>query len=294
MMLVMLVFWPVLSYDFVYWDDGVSVTHNPTLKGPWSWDLVKSFFDPQTAFRFKPLHWMVLRLVSDVGEMNPAVWHAFGLGLHAVASAGVFMALRKALCIGVGTRGDTLVAGVAWMAAAIWALHPLRAVPVAWVTGSSYPMTTVFIAWSYWAYLNAYAMDAGQKSGGRWLMVALLLAVAAYATYPISVTYVAWLMATDKCLLRRVPAQPWLMASEDVRRWWSKHIAFAVPTIIAVGATLWTRLVAPAGWYVAPSLGEVSWLERLATGKATLMMFPLKLIWPVHLTPNHAHRTVPA
>lgn len=145
-MLVMLVFWPVLSYDFVYWDDGVSVTHNPMLKGPWSWDLVKSFFDPQTALRFKPLHWMALRLVSDVGEMNPAVWHAFGLVLHAVASAGVFMALRKALCIGLGTRGDTLVAGVAWMAAAIWALHPLRVEPVAWVTGSSYPMTTVFIA----------------------------------------------------------------------------------------------------------------------------------------------------
>src|SRR3954469_19461012 len=52
------VFWPVLGFEFVRWDDDINITQNPLLTRPWSWSLVGQFFSAEQALRFKPLHWL--------------------------------------------------------------------------------------------------------------------------------------------------------------------------------------------------------------------------------------------
>lgn len=280
-------FRPVIGYDFVRWDDDISVTQNEMLTTPWSWELIKSFFDPQTVLRFKPLHWLVMRVMAGVVGMDPRAWHALGLVLHTGVAVALFLTLSQVLRTAGFVQDDRFTTGVSWLAAAIWAVHPLRVEPVAWVTASSYPMATLFMVCSYGAYVKAHA------EGGlvKWGVASWVLAFAAYLTYPISVTFVAWLIATDAFLLRVMPEKPWQVTQADVRRWWWKHVAFAVPAGGAVGATLWTRLIEPAGWYVAPTLDDVGWIDRGIAAMAALMAFPAKLFWPVNLTPNHAHFT---
>jgi hypothetical protein len=85
-LLIGAVFWPVLGFDFVRWDDDINITENALLREPWSWRLGWHFFDPQVAMRFKPLHWMIARLVFGLGGLNPAIWHLLGLLMHSCAA----------------------------------------------------------------------------------------------------------------------------------------------------------------------------------------------------------------
>jgi len=195
-------FYPVLGFDFVQWDDDINVTQNPLITAPPSWELFGDFFSGEAAQRFKPLHWMVLRAIHDGFGLNPAAFHAVGWAFHSLAAGLLFVTLRKTLHIGFEQEGTRLDV-VAWAGAALWAIHPLRVEPVAWVTGSTYPMAAVFLLGSFLAYLRAY--DTGAKKN-RWLAIAWLGAIAAYATYPVSATYGLWLMAVDKGLLKIAPS----------------------------------------------------------------------------------------
>lgn len=278
------VFSPVLSFDFVAWDDDINVTQNPLLTEPWSWSLVKAFFDGSTAMRFKPLHWLFFRGIYGLFGLNPMAWHAFGLLLHVLAAVLFFNVLRI-----VVRRLFPDVAGVsadvaAWLGAVLWTVHPLRVEPVAWVTGSTYPLTTVFLLGSFAAYLRAhYAASQTRRS---WFIASWLFAVAAYASYPVSATFGLWLIATDAVLLRIAPKRPWRLFDSDVRRWWLKQTAYVAPAVLAVGVTLWTRMMAPGIFNEAPPSSIVPVADRLLMGTATLTLFVKKFFWPVGLTPN--------
>jgi hypothetical protein len=272
--LVGAVFWSVLEFDFVGWDDDISVTQNPLLTEPWSWSLVVGLFDGSTAMRFKPLHWLAFRGIYGLFGLNPMAWHAFGLLLHVLAAV-LFCCVLRAVLRRVFPEGAGAGVDVAaWLGAALWAVHPLRVEPVAWVTGSSYPLTAVFLLGSYWSYLR-----------GR-LPLACLFAVGAYSSYPVGVTYGLWLIATDAGLLRIAPPRPWRLFDADVRRWWFKQAAFIAPAMLAVGVTLWTRVMAPGIFNEAPPSSVVPVADRLLMGAATLTLFVKKFLWPTALTPN--------
>lgn len=278
------VFWPVLGFGFVGWDDDISVTQNPLLTQPWSWSLVAGFFDASTAMRFKPLHWLAFRGIYGLFELNPVAWHAFGLLLHVLVTVLFFCVLQAVLRRVFPEEAGAGMDVAAWLGAALWAVHPLRVEPVAWVTGSAYPLTAVFLLGSFLCYLRAH--ECAGKDRGRRLVLSWMLAVAAYGSYPVSVTYGLWLMATDAGLLRVAPVRPWRLAEPDVRRWWAKHLWFVAPAILAVGVTLWTRLLAPGIFNEAPSSLVVPTGDRLLMATATLALFAKKFLWPMALTPN--------
>ena len=281
-LLVAWAFVPVLAYDFVLWDDNVNVTGNAMLTKPWSWDLVMEMLDPQAALRFKPLHWLAMRVIADTTGMQPAVWHTFGWGVHACAAVAVFWVLRLMMERAFHEPQGWWTDALAWLGAALWALHPLRVEPVAWVTGSTYPMVGLLMAVSFGSYLKAHGAIVDKK----WLWFSRGLAVAAYATYPVSVTYAGWLVVADVFWLRTSPEKPWNWRDRETRRWWGKHAWFVVPAVFAVGATLWTRYADSGRWVGAPSLGVLGWDERLLAAWASLTALPAKVLWPVNLTPN--------
>jgi hypothetical protein len=277
-------FFPVLGFEFVRWDDDITVTQNPMMTEPWSWQLVASFFGGETAMRFKPVHWVLMRALYDIDGLNPGVWHTVGLVLHAVAAVLLFLVFSKVyrLCFSsVNSRTTELMA---WTGAAIWAIHPLRVEPVAWITASTYPLAAVFLLASMLAYLKS---QTAAKRRPAWLALAWAGAVMANGTYPVSVTYGLWLMVFDAAILKNVPPGLFRLKDAQVRRWWGTHALFLAPATCAVGVTLWNRLATPGIFNAAPSLDVATWHERLLAALATLAIFPLKLTWPAHLTPNH-------
>ena len=280
-LLVALTFWPVLTFDFVRWDDDNNITHNPLLTAPWSWDLVTQMFSGNQALRFKPLHWLGNRGLHALFGFEPVAWHAFNLALHLAATVLFYVVLRQVFGRLAPDAKKLRADWAAFAGAGLWALHPLRAEAVAWATASTYPLTAVALLGSFACYLQAFA-----TRGRRWLFAAWVLAVAAYASYPVAITYGLWLMAAD-CWLLPGDAEkegPW--ATGRSRAWGVKHAAFLAPAALAVGVTLWSRYAAPGMFTTAPTVESVGLATRATMALASLAWFVRHLVWPVDLTPN--------
>jgi hypothetical protein len=281
--LVGAVFWPVLEFDFVRWDDDINITQNPLLTMSWSWTMLERFLDSDQALRFKPLHWLCFRFLHWAFGFNPLGWHAFNLALHAAATVMFYLVLRQVLgLLGTG-EGRERGAWAALAGAAVWALHPLRTEVVAWATASTYSLTAVCLLASFACYLEASCRPLHVR---RWLGLAWMFAVMAYASYPVSVTYGLWLMAVDRWLLPGETAQAGRERGSLNLAWWVKHACFLVPAALAMGLTLWSRFMIPGMFTAAPTVDSVGLPDRVAMALASLTYFVGRLCWPGDLTPN--------
>ena len=264
--LVLVVFGGVRRFDFVRWDDDINITQNPLLTAPWSWSTAKALFSAEQALRFKPVHWLVDRAIFAAAGFAPAAWHALNLVLHLAATLLFFGVLRRMLGrVGHGDDGPErkdVRDGVAALAAALWAVHPLRAEPVAWATASPYPLTAVWLLASFWFYLAAHE-DRPERRHVR-LTAAWLLAVLGYASYPVGATFGLWLVAVDAWWLRVAPARG--AGGREWRAWLGKHTAFLAPAVLATGVTVWTRFAHPGIFTDAPAVEAVA-AERPAAAR---------------------------
>lgn len=276
-----IVFWPVPSFDFVRWDDDISTTQNPLLTDPWSGSLLARLFSGELALRFKPLHWLLARGVHAAAGLNPAAWHTFNLGLHLATVTLFYFGLRQVTRYVIQDRSAALSPQAEitlLLGAALWSIHPLRAEPVAWVTASTYPLSAACLLAAFGAYLRAHQPPTHRG----WLLLAWVLAVMAYASYPVTITFGLWLIAADIWLLRPLPAN-------ENPRWLKftlKHACFLAPAALAVAITMWSRFTTPGIFTTAPTVESVGLVERGVMSLATLTVLVGRVLWPVHLTPN--------
>lgn len=126
--LVLLVFGRSLGFGFTSWDDDVHLTANPRL-GP-SWPAAAGFWTAPYSGLYVPLTYTVLCAEAALSQrltgaaLDPAVFHAGCVLLHALAAILVFLLLRRLV------RAD----GPALAGAALWAVHPVQVESVAWVS----------------------------------------------------------------------------------------------------------------------------------------------------------------
>jgi hypothetical protein len=276
-----LTYWPVVSFDFVRWDDDINITGNPLLNAPWSWSLVGQMFTSEHALRFKPLHWLLFRGLRAAFDFNPAAWHVFNLLLHTAAAVLLVVVLRQVFRIIAPQLPQNRIEIAAVLGAVIWTVHPLRAEVVGWATASTYSLTAVGLLASFSCYLRA-ATCAMRR--GRWLTISWLFALAAYASYPVGVTYGLWLMAVDRWLLKADTGHGENITRRPIS--WVKYAAFLLPAMAAIISTGWSRFVTPGIFAPAPDIHSVGLGLRGMMALASLAWFVRQLLWPIDLTPN--------
>ncbi len=127
--LVVAAYLPALSAGFV-WNDDTYLTQNRTLddaKG-----LVRIWTDPRANEQYYPLVFTSFWLEKKVFGLEPAGYHAVNVLLHAAAALLLWRLLRRLALPG------------AWVAAALFALHPLCVESVAWITERKNTLSLVF------------------------------------------------------------------------------------------------------------------------------------------------------
>lgn len=283
LLLILIVGWvfaPVVGFEFLRWDDDISVTQNPLITEPISWDLVGDILSADQAMRFKPTHWLLGRFIYQVGGFDPAIWHLFNLIVHLAVVGLFYHTLRDLLGRlkpgGIEPRADWIL----WLAAAIWGLHPLRVEPVAWVTGSTYPLSAFWLLLSFKLYLQAHRQGLSGISIG--LVGSWIAAILAYSTYPVSVSYGFFLVVVDIGLLRCVPA--WRHRAFSY--WLMKIGAFVIPAVGAVGITMYSRFGDTGIFSMAPDLESVGLGLRVLSSLALVAALWGRLVWFADLTPN--------
>ncbi len=102
-------------------------------------------------FEIRPLTYLTFWINAQLGERNPAGYHAVNLLLHLIAVALLWDVLRRLVS-----------AKAAWIAAAIFAVHPFQAEPVNYIFARSTLLATVL----------CLASLAAWTRGRRWWAVA--------------------------------------------------------------------------------------------------------------------------
>ncbi len=163
--LVWWAFWPALGADFVHFDDDVVLAMNPHYRGLSSTQLTWMFTTGHVG-HYQPLTWLTYALDWTAAGLDAARFHRTNVFLHALTAVAFLFAALELLkrALPSATDGRRLAAALA--AALLFALHPLRAESVAWVTERRDVLSSVFlllalVAWLHWVPARAVSLRAG-------------------------------------------------------------------------------------------------------------------------------------
>jgi hypothetical protein len=117
--LIVAVYMPALGCGFI-WDDDDYVTENANLRSVDG--LRRIWFEPRSIPQYYPLVHTTYWLDFHAWQLEPHGYHLDNVLLHAANAVFVWLVLRK-----LGIPG-------AWLAAAIFGLHPVHIESVAWIT----------------------------------------------------------------------------------------------------------------------------------------------------------------
>jgi tetratricopeptide (TPR) repeat protein len=164
------------------------------------------------------------------------------------------------------------------VAAALWALHPLRVEPVTWVTGLPYHLSLAFLLGATLAYHGVDAMVSPWRQG-RFRMSLVLFLLAAM-TYPIVLGFPCVLLAIDLARGRDLS-----LRTPGGRAVWMEKLPFFALAGLTVAGTLYGRLFRVGDWFQAAGTDSFTLAERLTQAGYLWGYYVWKPWWPTGLNP---------
>ena len=162
-LIVVVVYAQVGWHEFVNFDDPIYVYENPRVRSGLSWESARWAFTDSYAANWHPLTWLSLMLDAQIYGQDASGFHVTNMLLHLANVLLVLAVLRQ-------------MTGALWrsaLVAALFAVHPLHVESVAWVTERKDVLCVLF----WMLTLSAYAFYARHGGVGRYLLVAIILAL---------------------------------------------------------------------------------------------------------------------
>ena len=173
----------------------VFIAYQPCLHGAFVWDddrypgspllsLAGAFWRiwvPGYTVQYYPMTFASFWLERRLWGLDPTGFHAVNLALHAVNAALAAVCLRR-----LGFRG-------AWLAAAIFAVHPVHAESVAWISERKNLLSAFFYLSAFCAFLEFEDNGSDAVYGASLVLFLLaLLSKTTAATLPAGLLAVRW------------------------------------------------------------------------------------------------------
>lgn len=248
--LTLAVYAPALRAGFI-WDDDQYLTNNPTMRTLGG--LGRIWLVPGSTPQYYPLTFTTLWLEYQVFGDRPFGYHLVNVLLHGLNAILLWLVLRRLAVPG------------AWLAAALFAVHPVHVESVAWITERKNVLSgALYLTALLLAFGNGGSLTIADRRERRWLVAAIfvgaLLAKTVTCTLPVVLLLLLWWRhgrITRRDVVATLPL-------------------FAVGFVLAV-VTIWMERshVGAQGAHWDLSLpGRV-----LIAGRA-LWFYPAKLLWP--------------
>ncbi|HEY4310141.1 MAG TPA: tetratricopeptide repeat protein [Pirellulales bacterium] len=254
--MVVIAYLPALDAEFI-WDDETNVTNNETLR---SLDgLRQMWFVPRSIQQYYPLMYTTYWVEYHLWGLAPFGYHLVNILLHATAALLVWRLLLRLQVPG------------AWLAAAIFAVHPVEVESVAWVTERKNVLSLSLALLAMLAYVRfdpPEASTAPSPGPGRWRWYATAVVLFALALFA-------------KTVVVTLPAVMLVIYWWKRGRVTARDVAYMAPLFglsIAMGlVTRWVELNHVGAEGNEWSMGEV---ERLLLAGRALWFYVAKLAWP--------------
>jgi len=257
---VILAYQPVWHAGFI-WDDDAYVTNNVTLR---TMDgLRRIWFELGAVPQYYPLVHTTFWLEYHLWGLNPLGYHLVNVLLQGVGAILLWRTLKRLQLPG------------AWLAAAVFALHPVQVESVAWITERKNVLSAVCYFTAALAYLRFAGLPDLSSNRRRWyyyagalgLFVAALLSKTVTCSLPAALLLVIWWKKGRLCRNDIFPLLPFFAVGVGLgllTAWVEKHH-------VGAHGSEWSFTVA----------------QRFLIAGHALWFYATKLIWPVDLTFNY-------
>ncbi len=192
--LAVIAFLPGLFGGFLNWDDDQNFLENPAYRGLGAPQLVWMLSTYHMG-HWKPLTWLTHGLDWTLWGMRPMGYKALSLGIHAAAAVAFLFLARRLLALALARPVDGPLRVGALAAALLFALHPLRVEPVAWLSARADLVAGLFAFLTVLAYLRAHARPPSPSVA--WLALSVALFALALAGKSMVVTLPVVLLILD-------------------------------------------------------------------------------------------------
>ncbi|MSR54814.1 MAG: tetratricopeptide repeat protein [Gemmataceae bacterium] len=245
-LMVLVAYIPVMGAGWI-WDDDAHVTNNETMQ---SLDgLRRIWFEPGSTPQYYPLVFSSFWIEYQLWAKDASAFHLANVLLNGLNACLIWRVLLK-----LQVRG-------AWLAAAVFALHPVHVESVAWVTERKNLLSAMFYLFALLAFLHFVT-----TRDRRWYLAAFAAFVAALLSKTVTCTLPAVLFLLI-----------WWRQGQVTRRnllyltpWFAVGVGFGLLTIWMekhfIGAS-------GAEWSLTP-------IQRVLIAGNALAFYVGKLVWP--------------
>ena len=247
------VYQPAWNAGFI-WDDDIYVTANPLLTA--ADGLKKIWLSLESPSQYFPLVYTSFRFEHALWGLNPAGYHWVNILLHA-ANAVLLWRLLTILRI-----------PGAWLAAGLFALHPVQVESVAWISERK----NVLMGFFYLLALIAWVKFVAGKHKGeiKFYLLALVLYLLALfskttaCTLPVALFLISWLKRGSVAVQRVLQIVPFVifgLVMGLVSIWWERFHQGTQGQLFSLGIIERLLVAARAFWFY---LGKLFWPAELA------------------------------
>src|SRR6476659_3232834 len=236
------------------WDDDDYIINNELLTAPHGWQRI--WFSLDSPSQYFPLTYSTFRIEYALWCLNTTGYHWVNLLLHVGNALLIWAVLARLKVPG------------SWLAAAIFALHPVQVESVAWITERK----NVLMGFFFLLTIRAWVEFVDEQTKHRWFFYAMALVLYALALFS----------KTTACTL---PAALLLILWLQGRRIDQRRLLQLVPfVVLALGMGLLTVWWERYHQGTHGPLFAISPLERLLIASRAIWFYLGKLFWPSNLT----------
>src|SRR5881398_1716151 len=237
------------------WDDDAYVTNNELLTAPDG--LRRIWFSFDSPSQYFPLVYTTFRIERALWGLNPAGYHVVNVLLHVANALLVWRLLARLRVPG------------AWLAGAIFALHPVQVESVAWITERK----NVLMGFFFLLTLLAWIVFIDERTKRPWpfyglALVFYVLALSAKSTactLPAALLLILWLQKRRINTRRLIQILPFVilgMGMGLLAVWWERYHQGTSRAVFA---------------FLTP-------IERILIASRAVWFYLSKLIWPSNMT----------
>jgi protein O-mannosyl-transferase len=248
------------------WDDDAYVTNNELLTAPDG--LQRIWFSFDSPSQYFPLVYTTFRIERALWGLNPAGYHVVNVLLHVANALLVWRLLARLRVPG------------AWLAGAIFALHPVQVESVAWITERK----NVLMGFFFLLTLLTWVEFLDQQTTRCWRLYLLALALYALAllskttacTLPAALLLILWLQKRPITKGRLVQVVPFVVlgiAMGLLTVWWERYHQGTRGPLFALGPIERILIAGRAVWFY---LGKLFWPSNLT------FIYPRWMVSPTH------------
>jgi tetratricopeptide (TPR) repeat protein len=244
---------PAWNGGFI-WDDDAYVTNNELLTAPDG--LRRIWFSFDAPSQYFPLVYTTFRFEHALWGLAPAGYHWVNLLLHVANALLVWRVL-----LGLKVPG-------AWLASAIFALHPMQVESVAWITERKNVLMGLFFLLTLLTWI-AFVDQATRRRWSFYVLALILYTLALSAkttacTLPAALLLIVWLRKKPIDRRRILQVVPFILlglAAGLLTVWWERYHQGTRGALFALTP-----------------------IERILVASRAIWFYLGKLIWPAKLT----------